>query len=481
MMRRTFPLLLLIAGASLISISASAGMRLNVPAPFVLRPFAIDTPSVVDSLDEIDSLIDSAYYSFDMHGLSHKRWRRPHVFVLNEIDRSKQVPYRENPTWVDFNRVTGFYLGVASSGMSDFGPHDEFGLNASAGYGFADKRWEFLFGPEFRLPLVNFERMGRDTVRHTIFAVPTLAFGGEIHNVTSTDDAWRAGRIENSAYAFFAREDFRDYYKLAGWNAYIAFRPRRNNELRVEWRNDHYQSLSQEVFYGRWGGSKVLPPNPAVAEGEMHSLVITDIREEVHPRIRRIENFFGDPVWIEQLTGESSIVQMEFGHMPGSDFGFNRYLLDSRRFLPIAKGLSFDTRLRWEATTGDIVAADGAPLRQKLEFLGGPSTLPALYRKSLVGNRLLLFNTEVRLNLNMLSGIFHSPDLTLVVFNDFGKIGEAANGDGILKGYGFSGVSSILYNVGFGFGWTRGIQVGATWPTNVKDDPRWIFRLQRAF
>src|SRR5205085_4492924 len=120
-------------------------------------------------------------------------------------------------------------------------------------------------------------------------------------------------------------------------------------------------------------------------------------------------------------------------------------------------------------------------LPQRLEYLGGPSSLPALYRKSLAGNRMLLLNTEIRLNPMILSGIFHSPDLNIVIYNDFAKLGIAADGESIFKGYGFSGASSILYNVGVGIGWTNGIQAGVTWPTNVKDDPRVTFRLQRAF
>ncbi len=480
-MRRIIILLLLIAGSSLLHSTAMAGVRLLVPKALDLRPFAIDTPIYVDSLADQDSLLDSLNFTMDMHGIFHKRGHRPHVFVLNEIDRTKQVPYRENAAMIDFNRVTGFYLGVASSGLSDFGPHDEFGINTSAGYGFEDKRWEFLFGPEFRLPLVSFDRLGRDTAQRVVFAVPTLAFGGEVHNITSTDDSWRAGRLENAAYAFFARQDFRDYYKLAGWNAYIAFRGRRDHELRIEWRVDHYQSLSQEVFYGRWGGDKALPTNPPVAEGTMHSLVISDLNEDVHPRIRHVENVFGDPVWIEQLAGGSSLMQFEFGHMPGSDFGFNRWQYDGRSFWPLANGISLDSRLRWQATMGDITTADSSLLLQKLEFLGGPGSLPALYNKSLIGNRLVLVNTELRMNLNMLSTIFHSPDAALVIFNDFATIGLAANGDGMFSGYGMSGISSILYNVGIGLGWTRGIQIGATWRTDIKDDPRWIFRLQRAF
>jgi hypothetical protein len=81
----------------------------------------------------------------------------------------------------------------------------------------------------------------------------------------------------------------------------------------------------------------------------------------------------------------------------------------------------------------------------------------------------------------MLSGIFHASDLCLVLYNDFGVIGVATGDESILQGYQWNGVSSILYNPGVGIGWTNGIQVGATWRTDVKADPRVIFRLQRPF
>src|SRR5207248_2003182 len=122
------------------------------------------------------------------------------------------------------------------------------------------------------------------------------------------------------AFAFFAREDFRDYFKLAGWNGYIAFRPVHNSELRIEWRSDHYESLPQNVFYGRWGGDKVLPDNPAIKAGDMNSIAISAQRENVHTRFIETTNLFGDSVSIEQLAGRSHLLQAELGHMPGSDF-----------------------------------------------------------------------------------------------------------------------------------------------------------------
>jgi hypothetical protein len=428
----------------------------------------VDTPKT-------DSMTSSDTLEFDLKNGIIRKHHKTHIFSIPDISNGRQVPYLENFSIMDFNRVTGYFLGLGTPGTVDLGRHDELGLDGSFGYGFASRRWEYRLGGEFRLPLADTKMIEQDTTfKHHLYSPPTLAVGAAFHNITSTDDAWRESRLENALDAFFAREDFRNYYKLAGWDGYLAFRPRQNTELRIDWRSDDYQSLAQEVFYGRFGGNKVLPPNPVVAEGKMNSLVVTAQNEHVHTRYKSTTNIFGDSIEIEQLKGCSSLLQVELGHMPASDFGFNRYLLDTRSFNPILHGLSFDTRFRFEATTGDM-------LPQKMEYLGGPGSLPAFYQYDIAGNRMLLLNTEVRVSLNMLSSFFHSPDFNLVIYNDFAKMGLASDGESILQGFQFSGASSILYNVGVGLGWTSGIQVGATWRTDIRADPRVIFRLERPF
>jgi len=429
----------------------------------------VDTP-LTDSISKTDDTL-----VFDLNNGFMPKHRRTHVFSNTGIEPSRQVSYIENASIMDFNRVTGYFLGLGSSGLQDIGPHEEIGLGGDFGYGFASKRWEYRMNGEFRLPLADVKKIEHDTtLKHLVISPPTIAIGGGFHNITSTDDDWRAGRLENAVEAFLAREDFRDYYKLAGWDGYLAFRPMHNTELNIEWRSDHYQSLSQTVFYGRWGGNKVLRPNPPIMEGLMNSVVVSFQREGVHTKLRTVSNIFGDSVDIEQLAGRSTLAQIEFGHMPGSDFGFNRYLLDQREFHSILHGLSIDSRFRFEATTGDTPP-------QKMDDLGGPGSLPALYDKSLTGNRLLLLNTEIRFNLAMLSAGFHAPDINLIIYNDFGKEGIAGSGKSIFQGFGFSGVSSIVYNYGVGIGWTNGLQVGASWRTDIKADPRWMVRLQRPF
>jgi hypothetical protein len=432
-------------------------------------------PTPIVDTPKIDSSITNDTLEFDLKNGLVRKHHRTHIFSISEISNNRQVPYLENFSMIDFNRVTGFFLGLGTPGQVDLGPHDELGVDGSFGYGFASKRWEYRLGGEFRLPLADVKKIEEDTsFKHHFYSPPTLAVGAGFHNITSTDDVWRESRLENALDAFFAREDFRDYYKLAGWDAYLAFRPILNTELRFDWRSDHYDSLQQDVFYGRFGGNKVLPPNPAVAQGQMNSLAITGQNEHVHTRYLTVTNIFGDSVEIQQLKGRSNLFQIELGHMPGSDFGFNRYLLDSREFNPILHGLSIDTRLRFEATTGDM-------LPQKMEFLGGPGSLPAFYQNSIGGNRMLLLNTEVRFNLNIFSVFFHSPDLNLIIYNDFAKMGIAGDGESILQGFQFSGASSILYNYGIGLGWTNGIQIGASWRTDIKTDPRVMFRLERPF
>ena len=70
-------------------------------------------------------------------------------------------------------------------------------------------------GGEFRVPLTDVRRIVQDTnYKLHFYSLPIFAIGGAFHNITSTDNAWQVGRIENALDAFFAREDFRNYYKL---------------------------------------------------------------------------------------------------------------------------------------------------------------------------------------------------------------------------------------------------------------------------
>jgi len=373
--------------------------------------------------------------------------------------------------FMDFNRVNGFYLGIATPTMIDFGRHSEIGIKGGIGYGFEEKKGQSQLGGEYRIPLGS-----NDTsiAAERWKPVPTLALGAEYHDVTTTEDAWRTERGENAAYAFFVREDFRDYYKIEGWNAYAAFRPERKSELRLEYRSDIYSDEPQRVWHGRWGGDKILPPNPTITAGRLNSWVLTAVREDAHTESLVAKNVFGDSVTFTRMTGRVYLLQAEFGKNTGADSSFQRYILDARNFNPIIPGISIDTRFRMESGTGDI------PI-QKSQYLGGPSSLPALKNKIISGNRLALLNVELRVSLAALSSIFENDNTEIIILNDFGYCTRVQEDNNLLQGFGDMTFSTIAYNVGIGLGHPSGIQLGVSWRTDINEVGRFFFRFQRPF
>jgi hypothetical protein len=212
----------------------------------------------------------------------------------------------------------------------------------------------------------------------------------------------------------------------------------------------------------------------SITPGDLRALVITYQAEGATERSTEAPNFLGDTVEFTELAGFSTLVQAELGHMPGADFGFNRYQIDVRGFNPVIPGLALDTRLRFEATTGD------APY-QKLQALGGPGSLPAMGYKELMGNRLLLLNTELRLSFAALSSFFERSDMQLVLMNDFGFVTYEPKATSIFEGFSRLEPATIAYNVGVALGHVSGIQIGSYWRTDRDADTRFFFRLERPF
>jgi hypothetical protein len=418
-----------------------------------------------------DSTDDSLLFDLKMGDLSHSKKNHRHSFLITDPPFDREIPHLESMPFMDFNRVNGFYLGLATPTMMDLGKHNEIGIKGGIGYGFEEKKGQSLLAGEYRIPLAS-----NDTsiAAGRWKAVPTLAMGAEYHDVTTTYDAWRTERGENAVYAFLVREDFRDYYKIDGWNAYIAFRPERKTEIRLEYRTDIYYDEPQRVFHGRWGGSKTLPPNPSITTGRLNSWVFNAVIENAHSENLNGKNVFGDTVSYERMTGRVYLFQAEFGNNVAADSNFQRYIIDARDFNPICPGLSIDTRFRMESSTGET------PL-QKLEYLGGPSSLPALKNKIIAGNRLVLLNTEIRLSLAALSSFFENENPEIIILNDFGYCTRVPNDNNLLQGYGDMKFSAIAYNAGIGLGHPSGIQLGVSWRTDIKETGRFFFRFQRSF
>ncbi len=418
-----------------------------------------------------DSTDDSLLLDLKMGDFSHHKKNRYHSYLITNSPYDREIPHLESMPFIDYNRVNGFYLGIATPTMVDLGHHSEIGVKGGIGYGFTEKKGQSQLAAEYRIPLAS-----NDTsiAAERWKPVPTLALGAEYHNVTTTDDAWRTEKAENAVYAFFAREDFRDYYKIEGWNAYAAFRPDRKSELRLEYRSDNYYDQPRRIIHGTWGTSKSLPHNPPVTTGKLNSWVITAAREDAHSETIEAKNLFGDSVNYSRIRGRVYLLQAEFGKNTDAGSNFQRYILDARNFNPVIPGISIDTRFRMESGTG------GMPI-QKMQYLGGPSSLPALKNKIIAGNRLALLNTEIRLSLSALSSFFESSNTELLILNDFGYCARVQNDNNLLQGFGNITFNTIAYNIGIGIGHPSGINFGLSWRTDIKETGRFFFRFQRPF
>lgn len=266
---------------------------------------------------------------------------------------------------VRYNRVEGIYVGWRlprtyrpGSGLTHFG---------SGGYGLASEDLCYRAGGElytFYSPSLSQDNLA--------------AVGGELHDLTDTQDAWLLPEEENTVDALLFRRDFRDYYQRRGWSAYTAHNLGGVLQLTGRYQWDQFYSLDQSVKWGLFEGNfgrEAFRPNPPVDEDQIRSLR-ADV--QLDTRDRRADPGRG---WFANALFERA------GGFLGGDARFKRYLADVRRYQPLGPGARLDLRLR--------LGTAKRPLpRQYLYDLGGYGTLQGYGFKEFTGDRVVLFNAE---------------------------------------------------------------------------------------
>src|SRR5438876_11015019 len=99
------------------------GRAQQTPAPDTTLQFNFHA-----DMSAIDST-DSTVAEINIGGWHKKRRSAHHAFLIPDLENTRQFTYRESFGLIDFNRVDGFFLGLGSSSMADFGKHDEFGIS----------------------------------------------------------------------------------------------------------------------------------------------------------------------------------------------------------------------------------------------------------------------------------------------------------------------------------------------------------------
>ena len=356
-------------------------------------------------------------------------------FFLRQIDRFQDRgdwddDWDNDGDWDDniadfdirYNRVEGVYAGIKAERdrLIDRYPEKTF-VYGSAGYAFAAKEFEYRAG-----------------IEKGFFEPFRFALGAEYHRVADTPDKWFLSEFENSIAAWLLKEDFHDFYFREGASAYVSQGFGRHLAAELRYNVEEWSAMKKNTNWSLFGGKKRFRDNPAMDEGEIRSVSGSLVLDTRDSRKHPLQG------WLVTLEGEHAGDEME------SDFTYDRFIADVRRYQPLGVEDGFSLRIRAGSSKGLLPW-------QRSFHLGGIGSLRAYPYKSLPAgplapgvNRMLLGQLEYRLGPNSLpEGLMGFLDyFHLILFCDSGWIGQAPAEKEFYEGFGGIDVSDFSTDVG---------------------------------
>jgi len=383
-------------------------------------------------------------------------------------------------SFIRYNRVDGFYIGLSKSKRLNWHSKKRIVSTFSLGYAFASHRGRYSAGLYFPF-----------YYKDHIFEV-----GGEGHLLTDSRDQWMIEDGENSLMAFFAKEDFMDYFQRGGFSAGGSWYYRSPQEVMyrvsVQYIHDTYKEAGKETNWSLFGGDKTFRVNPLAnniayfrqVAGNINSIV-------VGAGFTSISGDSRDEGWRGTVTYESA------GGTAKGDFEFNQLVADLRRYQPIGEFLQFNARARLGGSEGTV------PF-QRMFDLGGIGTVPGYRFKHFSGTHLGLINTEfiVKSKIARISdGWFKriTESFNLIFTFDAGMVSMDQGLNPAVDGRGlyisapapesiFDGISDLMdltwkSSAGIAVGGSDGsYRIGVAWPLNGPDKkPELVIRLASPF
>lgn len=301
---------------------------------------------------------------------------------------------------INYNRVQGLFLGVGVP-KTIIGKYNRLNIHGFGGYGFREKKWNYKLG-----------------LSNWLFSQKDYRFelGADVYDFTDTKDSWYISPIENSLAAFLLHEDYQDFYRRSGYTFYASQNISVYLQGTIAYSNDEYESVEKNAEWALFGGKKKFQENPAIDEGNMRSMY-----GEIYLDTR---NSHKNPTagWYAKIGLETSNSKLK------SDFSFNQYIFELRRYQPIGYQNRLDLRIK-------AATSEGAVPLQKLYQLGGVSTLRAFGNKALRGaegafggDRMLLANLEYMVTPRVLGrDFFFIDDVRYILFFDAGNVWQREN------------------------------------------------------
>jgi len=289
-------------------------------------------------------------------------------------------------TWsayADYNRVDRLRFGAGY----ELQVKDPMAPRLAARLEYADGRDQALYGFHIDQPILPPGRIsvGVSMVRRT-----------DHHELQQVPD------YENTFDLLFLRYDYRDYWEREGQGVYVAWRVPDFSTVSVHYRRDEFRTLVSNGATSWFHTHRVLTPNPAIDDGETHTLEL---------RMRR-----GTRPHRDAQSGTSHAVEAEWaGGSLGGDFTYTRLLADVRGALRLSPATTLRLRGVAGTTTRGVLPA------QKVFPLGGPDGLRAHSFAQYRGEQILLLQAEYVIGLwKLRTGAFEGG-LHAIVFVDAGQ------------------------------------------------------------
>ena len=303
---------------------------------------------------------------------STESWKRSDIFKRRRRHYGHQ-PISTSLDW-SYNRVDGVSLGCGIAFQSEDNLVPRF--YAEVGYGASSELWKY--------------RLGFD---HKLFDYHQFMFGGSVYRQTKTADEWICGTGENTVYALQRREDFRDYYQGEGAELFIEQHINTRHTIRADYFVEVLDSMpAHPRLWALFGGSKDFRSNfsslPEGQRGEMQQMLVND--EAALKLSYRYQSVI-DP---EIATAQGWWLAFQYEHSSdaiASDFNYDRYTLEARRYQHLNDYLNLNVRARYGEVTGK-------PGPQNLFYLGGIRTLRGHEIKEYFGTSMALLNVEYVFN-----------------------------------------------------------------------------------
>ena len=284
------------------------------------------------------------------------------------------------------------------------------------------------------------------------FASTRLFVGGELRDLTASDDQWQITSTEASLAAIGPRLSYRDYYRERGVQVYAALRVHPRAELIAAYRDERQEPLAVESDFSFWNSDDRFRPNRLAVDGRLRALVFGATvdglgfdRESLEATYQRhqLTSLFGQRLPSPEHDADSTVLwhldwtsEISTPDALQSDFDFTRHIVAARADVPLSLHQDFSVRAVGGWSTGTL-----PPQRQF--SAGGIGSVHGYEFKEQIGDSLALVNLEYSLG--------DRTGLRAIGFFDVGRAARRdVTGTPWLNGVGF-GIGMGVVRLDFGY------------------------------